>query len=152
MLREEEHLDCRELRSDTDSGFSMVLGESPQKIGVVGCETSNGLKISLTVSAFSFPQFTQIHSSIFLTFTKKPLQRFKLMPNNTGTIRALTWMEDRACKFNVSEMARTFCHSLSTCLTFKIPIGGSHTRVVETSNFELVRSFINNFWMFNFRN
>lgn len=52
-------------------GFSRVSGESPQKIGMVGCETSRG-KIRLTMSAFSFPQFTQIHSRIFFTLMMKP--------------------------------------------------------------------------------
>jgi hypothetical protein len=67
-------------------GFSRVSGESPQKIGMVGCETSRG-KIRLTMSALSFPQFTQIHSRIFFTFIRKPEhkgRRLKFEQGRTG--------------------------------------------------------------------
>ena len=45
--------------------------EPPENWGV-GCETSGGKKRPLTLSAFNRPQFTQIHSKIFFTFTMKP--------------------------------------------------------------------------------
>jgi hypothetical protein len=56
-------------------GFPMAYGESPQKIGLWGCETSRGKETRLTMSALSFPQLTHILSRIFFTFTMKPVQR-----------------------------------------------------------------------------
>lgn len=56
-------------------GFSMAYGESPQKIGYWGCETSRGKETRLTMSALSFPQLTHILSRIFFTFTMKPFRR-----------------------------------------------------------------------------
>lgn len=58
----------------------MEYGESPQKIGMVGCKTSRG-EVKLTISAFSFPQFTQIHSRIFLTFPRNPFGEFERQLN-----------------------------------------------------------------------
>ena len=43
----------------------------PPENWVVGCETRGGKK-SLTLSTFNLPQFTQMHSKIFFTFTMKP--------------------------------------------------------------------------------
>lgn len=83
----EERLDCRGQHSGSGLGFSMDCGESPQKIWSVGCETSRGIReTALTVSAFSLPQFTQMHSSIFLTFTRKPTELLLIMilKNNTS--------------------------------------------------------------------
>ena len=67
--RVEERLDFRER---TRYGLGVLHKErAPRKLGV-GCETSRGKETPLTVSAFSLPQFTHIHSKIFLTFTMKP--------------------------------------------------------------------------------
>lgn len=63
-------------------GSPTECGESPQKMGWWGNETSRGKKKTrLTMSAFSFPQFTQILSKIFFTLTMKP----------SGEIRTGAW-------------------------------------------------------------
>ncbi len=68
--RVEERLDCRER---TQSGLGVLHhGESPQKIGWWGAKRVYEKEAKLTVSAFSLPQFTQMHSNIFFTFTMKP--------------------------------------------------------------------------------
>lgn len=74
-VEERPRLYCQGTKRGAGLGFSRVSGESPQKIGMVGCETSRG-KIRLTISAFNFPQFTHIHSRIFFTFTIKPRAGF----------------------------------------------------------------------------
>ena len=69
--RVEERLDCRGL---TQSGLGVLhgFGESPQKVGVWGAKRVEEMETRLTMSAFNLPQFTQIHSRIFFTFTMKP--------------------------------------------------------------------------------
>ena len=52
-------------------GFSIESERAPRKLG--GGERNERRKEGpLTLSAFSRPQFTQIHSKIFFTFTMKP--------------------------------------------------------------------------------
>jgi hypothetical protein len=54
-------------------GFSMVCGESPQKMGWWGAKrVDEKQKARLTISSLSLPQLTQIDSKIFFTFTMKP--------------------------------------------------------------------------------
>ena len=53
------------------------MGESPQKIGWWGAKRVEEMR-RLTMSAFSLPQFTQMHSKIFLTFTMKPSQKSEI--------------------------------------------------------------------------
>ncbi len=48
------------------------FGESPQKIGWWGAKRVEERETRLTMSAFSLPQLTHMHSSIFFTFTMKP--------------------------------------------------------------------------------
>ena len=52
-------------------GFPWYTGRAPRKLGWWGCKRTRGEQ-ALTMSAFSFPQFTQMHSRIFFTLTMKP--------------------------------------------------------------------------------
>jgi hypothetical protein len=71
MVRETSQIDRTQRRLGVPRD-----GKSPQKIWVVGSETRRRRK-RLTSSAFNLPQFTQIHSKIFLTFTMKPESSIK---------------------------------------------------------------------------
>jgi hypothetical protein len=53
-------------------GVHQKLARAPRKLGWWGNETSRGKRMRLTISAFSFPQFTQIHSKIFFTLIMNP--------------------------------------------------------------------------------
>ena len=52
-------------------GFPWYTGRAPRKLGWWGAKREK-IARKLTSSALSLPQFTQIHSKIFLTFTKNP--------------------------------------------------------------------------------
>jgi hypothetical protein len=54
------------------------------------------------MSAFSFPQFTHIHSNIFFTLIMKPLGGQRLSQRVKAST-VLTRMIHRSCKFNVAE-------------------------------------------------
>ncbi|KAF8223136.1 hypothetical protein L208DRAFT_559920 [Tricholoma matsutake] len=133
-------------------GFSMAYGESPQKIGLWGCETSRGKETRLTMSALSFPQLTHILSRIFFTFTMKPFGgwatsvRLRMVSHCTARTR----MEDRSCQLNMTKMARTLRHPFTTSLTLEIPVNGAHPRIHESAQLGLVGGFVHDFWMFNF--
>ena len=117
-------------------GFSMAYGESPQKIGLWGCETSRGMETQLTMSALSFPQLTQILSRIFFTFTIKPFEAQVTTVSqrlSEATRKARTRMEDRSCQLNMTKMARTFRHALTTSLTLEIPVDSAHTGIHEST-------------------
>ena len=56
-------------------GFGVLHGiwrEPPENWESGGAKRAGKKETQLTISAFNFPQFTQIHSKIFFTFTKKP--------------------------------------------------------------------------------
>jgi hypothetical protein len=67
-------------------GFSETRREPPENEWVAqgrswGCRRRVAGQEALTVSALSFPQFTQMHSSIFFTLTRKPVNRFEHRQN-----------------------------------------------------------------------
>jgi hypothetical protein len=89
-------------------GFPMAYGESPQKIGLWGCETSRGKETRLTMSALSFPQLTHILSRIFFTFTMKPVQRVNEHCECEWTVLCKytrTRMKNRSRQLNMTKMA-----------------------------------------------
>lgn len=132
-------------------GSPWDLERAPRKFGVVGCETSSrNQETPLTVSALSLPQFTQMHSKIFLTFTKKPTKY--ISHNPSLSIQKSTWMEARSCQLNVPKVSWTLGHSLTTCLAFKITINRPHPHICQTSSFRFVSCFIKDFGMFDLRN
>ena len=102
------------------------------------------------MSAFSFPQFTQILSRIFLTFTINPTAWiYFVMSRQQKTLSGHTWMEDRPGQLYMTKMTWTLRHPLSTCLALKVPVDSAKTRVHQASHLWLMRGFVHNFGMFN---
>ena len=60
------------IESERSTGLGFSIGECPQKIGWWGAKRVEERETRLTMSAFSLPQLTQMHSNIFLTFMMKP--------------------------------------------------------------------------------
>jgi hypothetical protein len=60
------------IENERSAGLGFSIGECPQKIGWWGAKRVEERRTQLTMSAFNLPQFTHIHSRIFLTFTMKP--------------------------------------------------------------------------------
>jgi hypothetical protein len=81
----------------------------------------------LTVSAFSFPQLTQIDSKIFFTLTKKPVSCDERAPRDHKISH--TDVKDRTCKFDMAKMARALRHPLATSSTLEVAIYGAHSRI-----------------------
>jgi hypothetical protein len=62
---------------------------------------------ALTMSAFSFPQFTHIHSKIFFTFTMKPMRTMSMAMMRFHEGRDSP-MEYRSRQLDMAEMAQAF--------------------------------------------
>jgi hypothetical protein len=76
--------------SNRNRAFSMGYGERLRKIGVVGGakRVEERGEHKLTMSAFSFPQFTQIHPNVFFTLIMKPLWRSAAVTTSQSEHRA----------------------------------------------------------------
>ena len=102
------------------------------------------------MSALSFPQLTQTHSKIFLTFTMNPDAGCSA-DNEKKMIYSHTRMKYRTSQFDMSEMSRALRHAFSTRLTLEVAIYGSHPWVHQPSNFWPVRGLVHHLRMLNFR-
>jgi hypothetical protein len=71
-LRVEERHDCRGTNAVWAWGSPPWVERAPRKFGWWGAKQVEAKKSPLTVSAFSFPQFTHILSRIFFTLTINP--------------------------------------------------------------------------------
>ena len=63
-------------------GFGVLHGiwrEPPENWESGGAKRAGKKETQLTISAFNFPQFTQIHSRIFFTFTKNPFLSLRVL-------------------------------------------------------------------------
>jgi hypothetical protein len=100
------------------------------------------------MSAFSFPQLTQILSRIFFTFTRKP--RVIKSVKTFITEEIITRMKDRSCQLDVTKMTRALRHSFAASLTFEVPIDGTHARVHQSSNLGPMGCLVHDFGMFDF--
>lgn len=92
------------------------------------------------MSAFNLPQFTQMHSRIFLTLTRKPTKQ--VSHANTSPRLGRTNVENRAGEFNVAKVAWTLGHALATCLTLEVAIYCSQAGIHKPSNFHLARALL----------
>ena len=76
-------LDCQGSEHGAGLGFSMGYGESPQKIGVVGCETSRGKRVTQTHNVgFQFPTVYTYTLQYLLHFDYKPFGRLVIVTTN----------------------------------------------------------------------
>lgn len=64
----------------------------------------------------------------------------------------LTWMKNWSSKLDMPEMSRTLSHSLTTRLTFEIPVCRPHAGVVQATDLKLVCRLIDDLRMLNLRN
>src|SRR5258705_5978904 len=101
------------------------------------------------MSAFSFPQLTQILSRIFFTFTMKPIVMKSAWAFIIKEVKR-TRMKNRPRQLNMTKMTWTLRHPFTTSLTFEVPINSAHARVHQSSHLGPVRRFVHDFRMFDF--
>jgi hypothetical protein len=126
------------------------MERAPRKLGWWGCETSRGKRGTQTHDiGFQFP--------IVYTYTLQYLLHFdyeafgKVSDCHNELKRALlTRMIHRSCKFDVTEMIRTFRHALTAGLALEIAVDGTHTRIHQSAYLRLVSSLVHDLWVLNF--
>lgn len=109
---------------------------------------------ALTISAFNFPQFTQMHSRIFFTLTRKPEKsansnQYCGAPSaSKSSIR--TNVKNGPGKFDMPKMPRALSHTLTACLALEVAVDCSQTRIHQPRRLYLPRTLLQHLREFDF--